>query len=39
MAERLLAERSRQVYETLRENRRLRVELMEATKRAQRAQS
>jgi GT2 family glycosyltransferase len=29
-AERLLAERSRQVYETLQENRRLRVELLEA---------
>jgi hypothetical protein len=34
-SERLLAERSRQVYEVLRENRRLTVELLEAKKRAQ----
>jgi GT2 family glycosyltransferase len=33
-AERLLAERSRQVYESLKENTRLRVELLEATGRA-----
>lgn len=34
-AERLLAERSRQVYETLKENRRLELELLEVTERAQ----
>ena len=34
-AERLLAERSRQVYETLKENTRLRVELLEATARSE----
>jgi GT2 family glycosyltransferase len=33
-AERLLAERSRQVYETLKENTRLRVELLDANQRA-----